>query len=39
MFGAYREMGSLFEMIPFLADLVATIGTLNLLGSCGCLPQ
>lgn len=27
-------MGSLFERIPFLTDLVADIGTLNLLGSC-----
>lgn len=30
-------MGSLFERIPFLTDLVAHIGTLNPLGSRGCL--
>ena len=32
-------MGSLFERILFLTDLVADIETLNPLGSCECVSQ
>lgn len=37
MFGDQREMGSLLERIPFLADFVATIRTLYPLESHGCV--
>lgn len=40
MFEGKRELGSLFERIPFfLTNLVATMGSLEPLGSHGCASQ